>query len=129
MIETDDAPVEVIEGAGQTVLVIDDDDSVRAVLVETLKGAGYSVVEAADGHEGLAKLDAVRPDVAVVDFLMPGMNGDEVGRRLQRTMPKLPILFVSGYYDTLALDGISGAAVLRKPFDDRTLLNAVAGAL
>jgi signal transduction histidine kinase len=129
VIEADDAPVEMIEGAGQTVLVIDDDDSVRAVLVETLKGAGYSVVEAADGLEGLAKLDAVKPDVAVVDFLMPGMNGDEVGRRLQRTMPKLPILFVSGYYDTLALDGISGAAVLRKPFDDRTLLNAVAGAL
>jgi signal transduction histidine kinase len=129
VVEADAAPVEVVEGAGQTVLVIDDDDSVRAVLVETLKGAGYSVVEAADGLEGLAKLDAVKPDVAVVDFLMPGMNGDEVGRRLQRTMPKLPILFVSGYYDTLALDGISGAAVLRKPFDDRTLLSAVAGAL
>ena len=122
-------PIEVVGGAGQTVLVIDDDDSVRAVLVETLRGAGYSVVEAADGLQGLARLDDVRPDVAVVDFLMPGMNGDEVGRRLQRSLPELPILFVSGYYDTLALDGISGAAVLRKPFDERALLSAVAGAL
>ncbi len=122
-------PIEVVPGAGQTVLVIDDDDSVRAVLVETLRGAGYSVVEASDGLQGLARLDNIRPDVAVVDFLMPGMNGDEVGRRLQRSLPELPILFVSGYYDTLALDGISGATVLRKPFDDRALLRAVAGAL
>ena len=129
VVETEDRPLEVVEGEGQVVLVIDDDDSVRAVLVETLKGAGYNVVEASDGHQGLAKLDEVKPDVAVVDFLMPGMNGDEVGRRLQRSLPELPILFVSGYYDTLALDGISGAAVLRKPFDDRTLLSAVAGAL
>jgi signal transduction histidine kinase/CheY-like chemotaxis protein len=128
-VQAEERPIEVIEGEGQVVLVIDDDDSVRAVLVETLKGAGYSVVEASDGHQGLAKLDGIRPDVAVVDFLMPGMNGDEVGRRLQRTLPELPILFVSGYYDTLALDGISGAAVLRKPFDDRALLRAVASAL
>jgi signal transduction histidine kinase len=129
VVDAPDRPAEIVTGAGQTVLVIDDDDSVRAVLVETLKGAGYSVVEASDGAQGLAKLDVVKPDVAVVDFLMPGMNGDEVGRRLQSTLPKLPILFVSGYYDTLALDGISGAAVLRKPFDDRTLLSAVAEAL
>ncbi|USQ93819.1 PAS domain-containing sensor histidine kinase [Caulobacter sp. RL271] len=129
VVEAVDCSTEPVDGEGRVVLVIDDDSSVRAVLAETLKAAGYSVVEAADGPEGLAKLDSVKPDVAVVDFLMPGMNGDEVGRRLQHALPQLPILFVSGYYDTLALDGISGAAVLRKPFDDRTLLSAVASAL
>ncbi len=120
---------DLVDGDGQVVLVIDDDDSVRNVLVETLEGAGYSVVEAADGRQGLALLETVRPDIAVVDFLMPGLNGDEVGRRLQHSMPGLPIVFVSGYFDTLALDGISGAVVLRKPFDTRALMGAVASAL
>ncbi len=128
-VETDERPAEIAPGHGQVVLVIDDDDSVRAVLVESLKGADYRVVEAADGRQGLAMLDEVKPDLAVVDFLMPGMNGDEVGRRLQRAVPGLPIVFVSGYFDTLALDGVSGAVVLRKPFDQRALLAAVASAL
>jgi len=127
--EAESRIAEPIAGQGQRVLVIDDDDSVRAVLVETLKTAGYRVAEAADGRQGLALANSVQPDIAVVDFLMPGMTGDEVGRRLQRVMPGLPLVFVSGYFDTLALDGISGAVVLRKPFDTRALMNAVGSAL
>ena len=117
------------EGAGQTVLVIDDDDSVRAVLVETLQTAGFEVVEASGGEEGLKHIETVTPAAAIIDFIMPGMNGDEVARRLQRALPDLPIIFVSGYFDTLALDGISGAIVLRKPFNVEGLNKAVASVL
>jgi signal transduction histidine kinase/CheY-like chemotaxis protein len=116
-------------GNGQTVLVIDDDDGVRAVLVETLMAAGFDVLEANGGEQGLKHLETVTPDAAIIDFIMPGMNGDEVARRLQRAVPDLPIIFVSGYFDTLALDGISGAVVLRKPFNIDGLNQAVADAL
>ncbi len=116
-------------GSGQTVLVIDDDDSVRAVLVDTLRAAGFTVVEAASGQEGLGHLDRITPTAAIIDFIMPGMNGAEVARRVQLRLPNLPIIFVSGYFDTIALDGISGATVLRKPFDLEGLNRAISTAL
>ncbi len=102
---------------GRQIVVIDDDDTVRAVLVDALATAGFEVLEASDGESGLALLRDNEPSAAVIDFLMPGMNGAEVARRAQANRPGLPIIFVSGYADTLALDGIADAIVLRKPFD------------
>ncbi len=113
----------------QPLLVIDDDDQVRSVIVEAMDAAGYDVVQARDGGSGLQTLERVRPVAAVIDFLMPGMNGAEVARRAQARQPGLPIVFVSGYSDTVALDGIAGAVVLRKPFDVDALQRAVASAL
>jgi signal transduction histidine kinase/CheY-like chemotaxis protein len=114
---------------GRSVLVIDDDDAVRAVIVDALRGANFEVVEASDGPSGLALLDNLTPDAAVIDFLMPGMNGAEVARFAQVKRPGLPIIFVSGYSDTVALDGIAGAIVLRKPFDIDGLHRAVSSVL
>jgi DNA-binding response OmpR family regulator len=111
------------------VAVIDDDEAVRAVLIRGLADAGFDVGEASDGLTGLALIGARLPEVAVIDFMMPGMNGAEVARRAQIAQPGLPIVFVSGYSDTLALDGIAGATVLRKPFDAEALLAAVERAL
>jgi signal transduction histidine kinase/CheY-like chemotaxis protein len=111
--ETPDMP----PARGRKVLVIDDDDSVRGVLVDALLTAGFDVAEACDGEAGLAMLEGVNPALAVIDFLMPGMNGAEVAKIAQQRRPGLPIVFVSGYADTMALDGIAGAVVLRKPFD------------
>ncbi len=122
-------PAKPGRGNGQVVLVIDDDDSVRSVLVETLSSAGFEVLEANGGEEGLKHIQTVTPSAAIIDFIMPGMNGDEVARRLKRTLPDLPIIFVSGYFDTLALDGISGAVILRKPFNIEGLNNAVSAVL
>ncbi len=110
-------------------LVIDDDDTVRGVLVELLTEAGYDVSEAIDGASALVRIERIRPHAAVIDFLMPGMNGAEVARRAQDRIPHLPIVFVSGYSDTAALDGISGAVVLRKPFRGDQLQAAVESAL
>jgi CheY-like chemotaxis protein len=110
-------------------LVIDDDEGVRAVIVDAMDAAGYDVVQAHDGPSGLRQLEHMTPVAAVIDFLMPGMNGAEVARRAQARQPGLPIVFVSGYSDTVALDGIAGAVVLRKPFDVEGLQRAVAAAL
>jgi signal transduction histidine kinase len=106
-------------------LVIDDDDDVRSVLVQALRDSGFGVIEAPDGATGLELLDKHVPAAAIIDFLMPGLNGADVARQAQRRQPDLPIIFVSGYYDTMALDAISGAVVLRKPVDMAQLMRTI----
>ena len=110
-------------------LVVDDDDAVRGVLVELLRDAGFDVVEASGGVAAMDVFDVARPDAAVIDFLMPGLNGAQLARILQTRVPRLPIVFVSGYSDTVALEGVSGATVLRKPFQAEALVEAVTDAL
>ena len=117
---TAEAPESAVAPAtpvGRTLLVIDDDDGVRTVLVEALRAAGYTVAEACDGPTGLELLARLAPSAAIIDFIMPGMNGAEVARQARVQMPDIPLIFVSGYFDTIALDGISGALVVRKPVD------------
>ena len=113
----------------RTLLVIDDDDSVRAVLVEALRGAGYEVTEARNGQAGLDALERLQPSAAIIDFIMPGMNGAEVARRARLVMPELPVVFVSGYFDTAALEGISGATIVRKPIDLEGLQRTITSVL
>ncbi len=108
-----------------TVLVVDDDDLVRRSLCDGLASEGFIVLEAADGPAGLALLDAERPDALVLDYAMPVMTGAEVARRAQAKYPHLPIVFCSGYSDSLALDEIGAAMVLKKPITIEDLSRAV----
>jgi signal transduction histidine kinase len=117
-----------IRTVDKPVLVIDDDDGVRRVIVDALRSEGYTVIEASDGLAGLRYLEQESPSAVIIDFVMPGMNGAEVARLAQQRYPALPIIFVSGYSDTLALDGIAGAVLLRKPFELEHLHRAVAQA-
>ena len=119
------AGIDRAQATGRQVLVIDDDDSVRAVIVDALTSAGFLVIEANDGASGLALLERSFPAAAVIDFIMPGMNGAEVAKIAQQRQPGLPIVFISGYSDTVALDDIAGAIVLRKPFDIAGLSRAL----
>lgn len=114
---------------GRPVLVIDDDDEVRHVLVDMLTAMGHLVIEAPDGPRGLALLQAAEPALALIDFLMPGMNGGEVARQARLHAPALPIIFISGYFDTMALNAIADTTVLRKPIDAGKLRAAIAHAL
>ena len=116
-------------GGGQLILVIDDDEDVRAVLVDTLTSEGFRTLQASGGEEGLRLLEKETPAAAIIDFLMPGMNGAEAAKRLRERAPNLPIIFVSGYFDTLALDGVDNAGVLRKPFNAGDLKSAMSLAL
>jgi signal transduction histidine kinase/CheY-like chemotaxis protein len=113
-----------------SILVIDDDPDVRAFIAESLEESGYRVRQAADGRQGLAQASAERPDLAVIDFIMPGMSGAEVARQLLDRWPKQPILFVSGYSETDAIRGIAPEAqLLAKPFRADALAQAVRKAL
>lgn len=111
------APEEVSAGSA-AVLVIDDDEDLRQMLRRALESLGYGVVEAADGASGIAEFGRYRPDLVLLDFAMPGMNGAEVAEAIRGLSPSTPIVFASGYSDTAALARVSGAPIplLRKPF-------------
>ncbi len=113
------------------VLVIDDDPDVRQFLLESLSDLGFSTTKAEDGPAGLAALERSAPDVVILDFAMPGMNGAEVAKRIRATKPELPIIFATGYADSAELDKVTGdvAPLLRKPFQLRELEQVMATAL
>ena len=115
----------------RTVLVIDDDGDVRRALIASLDALGYRVIEAANGPDGIRQLRAHRPDLLLVDYAMPGMNGAEVARAAQAMRRDLPIVFASGYADSAALAEAVGAraTMLRKPFSLADLARTIAGAM
>jgi CheY-like chemotaxis protein len=105
------------------VLVIDDDPDVRQFLSDALQSFGFEVSVAEDGASGLSTLQSAKIDAVLVDYAMPDMNGAEVARRIRAMRPGLPILFVTGYADTEALESAADdeALVLRKPFSTSEL--------
>jgi signal transduction histidine kinase len=112
------------------ILVIDDDDDVRDVITSTLSDLGYQLRTASSGAEGVQNIREWRPDLVVLDFAMPGMNGAEVAFKSREGQPDLRILFVSGYSDTSALEAAVGnTPLLHKPFRPADLAVAVAKAL
>src|SRR5262245_44829549 len=120
------------EGAGSpvkesqmaTVLIVDDDRKITDMLRRTLAYEGYAVVTAADGQEALAKAQAHRPDVVVLDWLMPGLDGLEVAKRL-RAADSTAILMLTAR-DTIEdrVEGLDAGAddYLVKPFAPAELL-------
>jgi CheY-like chemotaxis protein len=111
-----------------TVLVVDDDDQVRTVVRGGLEVRGFTVLEASSGPAALAVAGETPPQVAVIDYAMPGMDGAQTAERLRRMIPQLPIILASGHSDTAAVERALGgeATVLRKPFDLNQLSEAVA---
>jgi DNA-binding response OmpR family regulator len=79
------------------VLLIDDGKDIRTLLREALSGAGYSIVEASDGAAGLDLAASDRPDIVVLDLVLPGLSGWDVIRRMRAnpTLAQVPILAIS----------------------------------
>jgi signal transduction histidine kinase len=112
------------------VLVVDDDRLVRRFMTECLRSLRYEVIDVENGPAALEVLDSKQVDLLLVDFAMPGMNGADVARAAQTKQPGLPVLVVSGYADSAAVEAALGAArQLRKPFDLAELGAAVADTL
>ncbi|WP_159999534.1 response regulator, partial [Roseomonas sp. 18066] len=107
--------------AGQTVLVVDDEPTVRMLVVEVLRELGYATIEARDGAEGLALLQSGRRiDLLISDVGLPGgMNGRQMADAIRPHRPALPVLFITGYAEgSLAGDAAlePGMQILTKPF-------------
>jgi CheY-like chemotaxis protein len=113
---------------GSMILVVDDDDAVRASLRLLLESRGYRVCEAPDGGEALIERRKNNPLLAIVDLDMPKMNGLEFTRRVKGEDPHLPIIMVTGYARFYSPDDILAAGVdafLQKPIDIPRLLSII----
>jgi CheY-like chemotaxis protein len=120
--------------AQKTVLVVDDDRDVRAMLNHLLAAAGFAVVEAANGGDALVALVKHRPALIILDLMMHGVNGAQfrdAQKRLQdEELANIPILVVSGADNLKQMAKNLGAAgIFEKPFDPDRVLTAVQGRL
>lgn len=81
----------------RTILIIDDEESIRTSLKGALEDEGFDVLTAEDGNSGIAKASDELPDLVLLDIWMPGIDGIETLNRLKRLLPKLPIVMMSGH--------------------------------
>ena len=106
---------------GETVLVVEDEPAVRAVILEMLDEEGYRTLEAVDGPSGLRILQGNEQiDLLVTDVGLPGINGRQLADQALETRPGLKILFITGYAESAAIaDGFlqPGMEMITKPFD------------
>jgi PAS domain S-box-containing protein len=127
---TSETALAEVERQAASVLVIDDDPDVRAFIAAALEDQGFLVRQASGGREGLAEVQREKPDLVIVDFVMPEMSGAEVARRIRTKIPQQSILFVSGYSETEAVKRTApDAPLLTKPFRADALHRAVRAAL
>jgi len=135
LVSTDDLQAESVMVAGEVILVIEDEDTVRGLLIEIFTDAGYHVLDAVDGPSGLALLESnIRIDMLVTDVGLPGMNGRQVAEAARMRRTHLPVLFLTGYAEiaAAAAEGISGGdgvQMITKPFTVDGVLNRVQGML
>jgi DNA-binding response OmpR family regulator len=121
-------------GAQKTVLVVDDHRPLRMLVRTSLESAGFRVVEAADGDEALASVKASRPDLILLDVMMPRVSGWEVIAALlaDRSTDQIPIVFISArteVADRLQAFELGAHGYVTKPFDPDGLAETVTGVL
>lgn len=128
-------PVPIVEGGGsETLLLVEDNDSVRQVAAQALRRRGYTVHEARNADEALewSRRTSVMPHLLVTDIVMPGLSGPQLVARLMQQNAGLRVLYISGYTeDATALQGSLGGGVplLQKPFTPGQLAERVRFAL
>ena len=114
---------------GITILLVEDDASVRELLKVLLEVEGYEILEAKDGLEGLEKAEALRPDLMILDLMMPEIDGERVLARLRAepSTRQIPVIVVSGRYEALerCRDAVGAENVFAKPFEPVKLLDRV----
>jgi PAS domain S-box-containing protein len=117
------------EGRGQTVLVVEDEALVRALIVDVLDELGYRALEANDGPSGLRVLQSSEPiDLLITDIGLPGLNGRQVADAGRVLRPDLKVLFMTGYAESAATaNGIlsPGMQMITKPFAMDALMQRI----
>jgi CheY-like chemotaxis protein len=137
---TTDQPIEtppyafVPVGGTETLLIAEDEDSIRDTLTRILTKAGYTLLTAANAVDALAQAEQHPHPIHLLltDVIMPGMLGDELATLLHRQRPDTKILFMSGYAgDLMTRYGVleTGVTILPKPFTNNELLTAIRTAI
>ena len=130
-VQTPDAQTRVPRAEqGETVLIVDDEPTVRMLVTEVLEDLGYTSIEAADGAAGLKVLQSeARIDLLVTDVGLPGgMNGRQLADAARTLRPDLKVLFITGYAENAVLSHghlEHGMHVLTKPFAIDVLANRI----
>lgn len=112
----------------ETILLVEDDPGVRALIRDELRKLGYRIFEAKDGLEAclVGTQQIGRLHLLLTDLVMPGMNGTELAQHLRVIKPDLKLLFISGYTDDVGIGGMdSASAYVPKPFTPATLAKTV----
>jgi len=129
-VTAEEATPPVLVTRSGTVLLVEDEETVRILAARILRQAGYLVYEATDGHEALARLDTfpAPPDILLTDVVMPKMSGGELAKHLQTRFPGIGVLFMSGHPDHVvdqhgALP--DDTALVGKPFRANELVKRV----
>ncbi|HEX8486868.1 response regulator [Sphingomonas sp.] len=135
--DTDDQPHH--DGAdrsarGQTILVVEDDEDVRAYTVEILRELGYSIIQAHDGPSALVTIERESGaiDLLFTDVVMPGMSGRELADHARALRPALKVLYTSGYTRNAIVHGgrlDKGVEMIAKPFTFKALAEKIADVL
>jgi two-component system cell cycle sensor histidine kinase/response regulator CckA len=115
-----------------TILLVDDEQAVRSIVVKILRRANYNVLEADSGEAalGIAESHPGKIDLLLSDMYMPGLRGPEVAQALASRCPGVRVLFMSGYADQDSRSGVpAGANFLNKPFSGKELAAAVEAVL
>jgi CheY-like chemotaxis protein len=120
--------------AGPTLLVVDDDPMIVRLLEMSLGFEGYSVITASDGEEGIEQARSGRPDLVILDLMMPGIDGLEVTRILRSdpATSSIPVLLLSARNTPVDIARGRDAGVnayMAKPFDQSALCEQVAALL
>ena len=106
-------------GGNEKLLVVEDDEQVRRMLIRSLQAKGYEVLAASHAEDALVLAQQPQIDLLVTDVIMPGLNGRELAAKVAELHPKIAVLYVSGYSDdVLTQQGIldDGLKLLKKPF-------------
>ncbi|SEN07292.1 PAS/PAC sensor hybrid histidine kinase [Sphingomonas gellani] len=130
--DADDAEARpAVEGDGQSVLLVEDDPSVRLLVRQVLEDLRYVIVEAGNADQALPVLTSDRHlDLMVSDVGLPGMNGRQLAEIARRHRPDLPVLFVTGYAENAAIRSDflgTNMDMISKPFSIDALANKIAG--
>jgi two-component system, cell cycle sensor histidine kinase and response regulator CckA len=105
----------------ETILLVEDEESIRGLTARLLRQQGYRVIQASEGHEALDKVNSIKGPIHLLmtDVVMPMMNGPDLARRLQSEYQKMKVLYFSGYTDAFIIrKGMiaPGSHFLQKPF-------------
>jgi CheY-like chemotaxis protein len=114
---------------GKTLLIVDDEFGVLEVLEFILKDSGYTVVSALNGREALARLQETKPDLAIIDFMMPILDGNEVikAMRADDKLRDIPIILTSALPERTIRERCAGFDIfLRKPYKTERLMEEIA---
>ena len=124
----DEADVPPVHAATprKRILLVDDDHDVQQSIVQSLELLGHSVTSVSNGVAALEALRMETPDLLIVDYVMPGMNGTELIGRVQAEWPGIPVILATGYADMESVGKVLGAkSILKKPFGVAKLTEAV----